>query len=157
MIPLTLLVDCTEWMIRVTGDNFVMLGVGYPLWKTDPYCAYSGFPGFAWYENMNCFGIDLSCRAMYFGGVRQERTDGPDSFRVPCDVMLLLDQDAKALRVQVEEVYPTGEGANKKIDLGAVCTTMPVDETGDDSIAATLAVGPGSETSTVTIISYKES
>ena len=55
---------------------------------------------------------------MYFAGQMQERSAGPDSFAVPCEVTVVVDCDAGTMSV----------GVKGQMELAVVCESLPKNE-----------------------------
>ena len=68
-----------------------------------------------WKFNKRCWGVWLWGRSMRFAGQVKERSDGPDKFRVPCEVTVVVDCDAGTLSFGVEG----------QMELRVVCESLP--------------------------------
>ena len=97
-----------EWRVMVAGSNRVCIGVVRSNADTNT----------GWRNNPGCWGIFLCNRDMFFAGQYQRRSEGPDSFKLPCEVAIILDCDTGTLSVGVEGQMP----------VTVVCTSLPKHE-----------------------------
>jgi phosphoribosyl-AMP cyclohydrolase len=95
------------WRLRVEGSNGVFLGVARSTADAST----------EWDDNVGCWGTHLANRELHMAGEKQQRSEGPYSFAVPCVVTVRLDCDAGTLSMTVEEE-----------DLGVVCASVPKGE-----------------------------
>jgi hypothetical protein len=94
----------SEWRIRCDGSHRIVIGVARPV---------ASLHKLMW-SSEDCWGIALDDRDMDFAKKFTERASGPVSFKVPCEVTLILDSDLGTLSM-------TAAG----IDFGPLCTTLP--------------------------------
>jgi len=94
-----------EWRVMVAGDNNMLIGV----------VRSNADANTGWYKNPGCWGIRLDSRYMRFAGQNQQRGEGPDRFKLPCEVTIILDCGPGTLSIGVEGQMP----------VTVVCTSLP--------------------------------
>ena len=120
-----------EWRVMVTGSNIMFIGV----------VRSNADANTRWDNNPGCWGISLDDRLMYFAGQEQERSEGPEEFKLPCKVAVILDCDTGTLSIGVEGQMP----------VTVVCTTLPKNE------ALHFACGTWGDACSVEMLSYEHS
>ena len=96
--------------------------------------------GTEWSRNKRCWGVYLYDRYMYFAGQYQERSAGPRSFAVPCEVTVVVDCDAGTMSFGVEG----------QMELQVVCESLPKNE------ALRFGCATGNTSCAVEMLAYKE-
>ena len=121
-----------EWRVMVAGSNYICIGV----------VRSNADANTKWYNNPGCWGIRLDNRYMYLAGQKRRRDwTIADSFKVPCEVAVILDCDTGTLSIGVEGQMP----------VTVVCTTLPKNE------ALHFACGTYTDACSVEMLSYEHS
>ena len=97
-----------RWAVKADGSNNMWMGL----------VADDVDVGTRWHNNKRCWGARLGSRGMDFAGQRQERSEGPGSFNVPCEVTVVVDCDAGTMSFAVEG----------PLELQVVCESLPKNE-----------------------------